>query len=54
MLDKQIVEDGVPVTNTDNGGAGLVTPELPIKTCGVVKRFLSMKKKKSEKDQNSV
>lgn len=43
---EQLVEDGVPVTTTANGGTPLVDPQLPIQPNTLLSRFKQMKEKK--------
>lgn len=44
--DKKIVEDAVPVTTTNNAGAGLDSPQLPISPKNVLTRFKQMKNRR--------
>lgn len=44
-LDKKIVEDA-PVTTTNNAGAGLETPQLPINNKNVLTRFKQIKNRR--------
>jgi len=37
------------VTTTDNAGAGMDTPKLPIKQNTILKRYKELKRRKSEK-----
>lgn len=48
---KQVNEDGVPVTTTNNAGSGLVEPQAPIAKGSVFRRFKEMKK--STKSDNN-
>jgi hypothetical protein len=43
---KEIKEDAVPVTTTDNAGAGLNSPQLPIKQNSILSRFKKMKSRR--------
>lgn len=43
-MNKELVEDA-PATTTDNAGAGLISPQLPIKPKTVLSRYTDMKKK---------
>lgn len=45
MINKVLQEDG-PVTTTDNAGAGLTKPELPIKPDSVFRRYKKLLKSK--------
>lgn len=42
---KKLNEDGEPVTTTDNGGNGLIHPQLPIVPNNMFRRYKEMKKK---------
>ncbi len=45
------LKEDVPVTTTDNGGAGLDEPKLPIKAKNILTRYKDMKcKLKIKKD----
>lgn len=46
-MNNELKED-VPVTTTNNAGAGLDDPKLPIKPSNILKRYKDLKKK-SEK-----
>jgi hypothetical protein len=43
---KEIKEDAAPVTTTANAGAGLDSPQLPIKPNSVLTRFKQMKSRR--------
>lgn len=45
MINK-INEDGEPATTTDNGGNGLILPQLPIKANNLLRRYKLLKDKK--------
>lgn len=43
------IKEDAPVTTTDNAGAGMKTPELPIKKNTILKRYKELKNKILEK-----
>jgi hypothetical protein len=49
MTNKQEIKEDVPVTTTNNAGAGLDSPQLPIKPQSVLSRFKKLKKSSNQK-----
>jgi hypothetical protein len=48
MKNKNNIVEEVAVTTTDNGGAGLISPQLPLKPNTLLKRYKDMIKDKKK------
>jgi len=51
MKTNELLEDA-PVTTTNNAGAGLITPQLPIKPDNILKRYKKLLKSKDKSKVN--